>query len=117
MPKAPPRPCTSPNCPNMVVKRGKCAEHQPRDGWTSWAKRQGTTKQRGYGKAWEKLRAAVLRRDKHLCQECLKAGIYKAGNQCDHIVPKADGGTDDMENLQILCKDCHKSKTLSERNT
>ena len=31
--------------------------------------------------------------------------------QCDHIIPRAVGGTDDDWNLQILCKKCHRHKT------
>ena len=115
MPKLPPKPCTTPRCPKMAVKRGKCEDHQPKDGWTKWSKEQGTTKQRGYGKRWERIRRVVLRRDKHLCQECLRNGIFKAGNQCDHIKPKSEGGTDELDNLQILCENCHKQKTLLER--
>ncbi|MGE8515762.1 MAG: HNH endonuclease [Alcaligenes nematophilus] len=32
----------------------------------------------------------------------------------DHIIPKSQGGTDDLENLQTICGDCHKAKTLKE---
>jgi 5-methylcytosine-specific restriction endonuclease McrA len=32
----------------------------------------------------------------------------------DHIVPLADGGTDDEDNLQVLCKCCHGLKTEAE---
>lgn len=69
---------------------------------------------RGYGKAWEKLRARILARDKHLCQRCLPKGIVTAANQVDHIVPKAKGGTDDEGNLQALCKPCHDAKTIED---
>ena len=30
--------------------------------------------------------------------------------QVDHIVPVSRGGTDDMENLQLLCYECHQKK-------
>jgi len=32
----------------------------------------------------------------------------------DHIVPLASGGTNDISNLQPLCKDCNKKKTIEE---
>ena len=32
----------------------------------------------------------------------------------DHIVPLADGGTDEEDNLQVLCKCCHGLKTEAE---
>jgi 5-methylcytosine-specific restriction endonuclease McrA len=34
--------------------------------------------------------------------------------QCDHITPRAAGGTDDPWNLQILCKKCHRQKTKED---
>ena len=50
-----------------------------------------------------------------LCQECLRHGRFVTGNDVDHIVPKALGGSDDMDNLQTLCRACHKQKTVAER--
>ena len=35
----------------------------------------------------------------------------------DHVVPLADGGTDDEANLQVLCKCCHGLKTECETYT
>ena len=35
--------------------------------------------------------------------------------ELDHIVRLADGGTDAPSNLQPLCLDCHRAKSLSER--
>ncbi|MNY69216.1 HNH endonuclease [compost metagenome] len=34
--------------------------------------------------------------------------------ECDHIVNTAQGGTDDLDNLQSLCKPCHDKKSLAE---
>ena len=34
----------------------------------------------------------------------------------DHVIPKAEGGTDDETNLQTLCKTCHNVKTDQEKN-
>ena len=34
--------------------------------------------------------------------------------QVDHIIRVADGGSDDLENLQMLCACCHAGKTASE---
>ena len=34
--------------------------------------------------------------------------------QYDHIIALANGGNNEMENLQALCIDCHKEKTLME---
>jgi 5-methylcytosine-specific restriction endonuclease McrA len=32
----------------------------------------------------------------------------------DHIKPLADGGADDMANIQVICNECHITKTTKE---
>lgn len=63
------------------------------------------------GRAWRRLRAKMLVRDNYTCQCCGRVG---GRLELDHIVNKAVGGTDDKTNLQILCYQCHKTKTQSE---
>lgn len=58
------------------------------------------------GASWEKLREAVLKRDGYLCQICHQAQATTA----DHIIPKAKGGEDSMENLQAACRPCNGKK-------
>ena len=70
--------------------------------------------ERGYGKNWDKLRLTVLRRDRYICQPCQAMGRVTPAGQVDHIKPKAQGGTDDADNLQAICADCHKAKTQAE---
>lgn len=70
--------------------------------------------ERGYGHLWDKLRIIVLRRDKGLCQPCLKINRTSLATQVDHILAKAKGGTDDTDNLQGICGDCHHEKTRAE---
>ena len=84
-------------------------------GWSMWQHYKGSSKSRGYGYAWNKLRLKALERDKHLCQMCLKRGIFTTATDVDHIIPLAQGGSDAMENLQSLCHECHKQKTCQER--
>lgn len=50
----------------------------------------------------------------HLCQHCLARGIVRTAKQVDHKVRLADGGSNDLDNLQSLCTDCHKAKTIQE---
>lgn len=38
----------------------------------------------------------------------------KALLQVDHIIPRALDGSDDRTNLQVLCIDCHKQKTVTD---
>jgi 5-methylcytosine-specific restriction protein A len=49
-----------------------------------------------------------------LCRECLKRDRVTATTIADHIIPKAEGGTDDRENYQGLCDPCSSAKTAAE---
>ena len=44
--------------------------------------------------------------------ECKVGGA--AGLDWDHIIPLELGGDDEIENLQPLCKVCHKAKTRGD---
>ncbi|WP_233615138.1 HNH endonuclease [Citrobacter sp. FDAARGOS_156] len=70
--------------------------------------------ERGYGSKWDIKRARILKRDNHLCQNCLRTGRAVAATTVDHIKAKAHGGTDDDSNLESLCWPCHRSKTGRE---
>jgi len=61
------------------------------------------------------MRAETLRKDDYLCRNCRSNGIVTSATEVDHIVPKAQGGTDAPTNRQSLCHACHKAKTLAER--
>lgn len=60
-----------------------------------------------------RLRRRVLARDHGRCQmrgpDC--SGVATV---VDHIQPVAEGGTDDLENLQSACDPCHDPKTQTE---
>jgi hypothetical protein len=45
-----------------------------------------------------------LRRDGYQCQGC---GVDGCRLHVHHVIPRSDGGTDDIDNLQTLCPDCH----------
>lgn len=63
------------------------------------------------GRPWRRLKAKIHLRDKYTCQCC---GLVTMELECDHIVNTAQGGTDDLDNLQSLCKPCHDKKSLAE---
>lgn len=113
------RPCRSYGCPTLVrspSEKGYCDTHAKlRSGWGKREDRPGSTTSRGYGSAWVKLRARVMKRDGYLCQACAKAGRVTEATEVDHIVPKSRGGTDAGTNLQALCVPCHATKTATER--
>ena len=50
----------------------------------------------------------------HVCNKCLKV-VKEKEFDIDHILPIAIGGTNNISNLQILCKACHGDKTRSEQ--
>jgi 5-methylcytosine-specific restriction endonuclease McrA len=58
------------------------------------------------GRAWEALRKQVIA---NAAGYCVKCGAENS-NHVDHIVPKAKGGQDVLENLQLLCAKCNTSK-------
>ena len=45
-----------------------------------------------------------------MCKDSLKANAF----HIDHIQALANGGSNDIDNLQILCKECHYVKTKEE---
>ncbi|WP_428992542.1 HNH endonuclease [Lysobacter antibioticus] len=55
-----------------------------------------------------------MKRDAFLCQKCKADGRLTLGTQVDHRVPKAEGGTDDLGNLQLMCSRCHDEKSKAE---
>jgi len=61
------------------------------------------------------MRHAAMTRDGWLCQPCLRGGRATPARECDHITPKAEGGTDALENLQAICTPCHEAKSKAER--
>ena len=112
MPNSAPKPCIQ--CGTLVRDgTSRCAQHKTKAG--SFAdKRRGSRHERGYGTAWDRIRERILRRDCGICQPCARQGFVHVGTQVDHIVPKSRGGTDDDDNLQVICAAAHKAKTQAE---
>lgn len=110
MASAAPRPCTHPGCSALVRDgSGRCPKH-PRP---EWAKKVTETKRIG-GRRRQALRAALFEADP-LCAECKKLGRVTLGAERDHIVPLAEGGSEEVSNTQLLCLPCHEAKSLVER--
>ena len=55
------------------------------------------------------VRDAVFKRDNYCCVKC---GSTK-NLEVDHKVSLANGGTNEMANLQTLCQDCNRRKGVS----
>ena len=55
------------------------------------------------GAAWERQRQLTLAVDSYRCARCGKAGRLEA----HHKRPVSDGGTNELNNLETLCRGCH----------
>ena len=73
--------------------------------------------QRGYcSAAWRRTRLAVIARDGGVCQLCgeLVQGSDRDAH-IDHILEKADGGTDAITNLRLVHRSCHSRRHARDR--
>ena len=95
----------------LTILRPRLAPAPSPQGWT----RTESASSRGYGYRWQQTRERVMVRDCGLCQPCQRHHIATLGSDCDHVVPKDQGGTDDERNLQCICGGCHTAKTQAER--
>ena len=106
--------CRHAACPAAIALPGYCEKHKKDS--IGWSKSSSMSRhQRGYGSAWDATRLRVLARDCGLCQPCYREGRIHAAQEVDHIVSKANGGTDDESNLQAIATTCHRAKTIAER--
>ncbi len=61
----------------------------------------------------QSIRRRILLRDQYrcvLCGDVREDGIMPI----DHIVPRCFGGTDDDDNLRVLCWSCNQAKGVEE---
>ena len=63
-------------------------------------------RQGGTTTEWRKIRGVVFRTMGDVCVKC-----GDKATEVDHVIELANGGTDELDNLQPLCKECHKVKT------
>ena len=101
MPWPAPKQCAKPGCPGLTQERF-CAKHKRAES-RRYDQERGSAAKRGYGRRWRKLAAMILERDPYCKAEC----CHEGSTDCDHIIPRREGGTNDPDNLQGLCHDCH----------
>lgn len=54
----------------------------------------------------KQVRAVIIKRDDGKCKSCGTTEYLTV----DHIVPKSEGGTNEFNNLETLCRVCHERK-------
>jgi 5-methylcytosine-specific restriction protein A len=116
MPQRAKRPCGKPGCPELTDGR-YCSDHialetQQRREYNQW---RGTAASRGYDARCQRVRIQALKRDKYLCLHCLTAGRVTSAVDVDHIIPLPTGPRLDLNNLQSLCRPCHRKKTEEDQ--
>ena len=101
-------PCIASGCPRFGVGgTGSTSRYCAVHGKTvrrGYEKQRPSSAKRGYGSAWRKLRAEILKANP-VCP------CGAAATVVDHVIPKRAGGADAPANLRALCKSCHSSKT------
>ena len=64
-------------------------------------------------KAWQDCRNEYAKRRHHLCEECLRQGIYRPGEIVHHVIeidPITINNPEvalNFDNLELLCRQCH----------
>lgn len=106
-----------PTAPAVACHCGalNCTKHSAKANAKAHDQWRGTAASRGYGRRWsDKLRPMIMRRYP-LCADPFGIGCINASTIGDHIVPKAAGGEDTLENGQGLCDNCHNRKIKLEQ--
>lgn len=67
--------------------------------------------QRTLTEKWKWRRREAIIRDDYTCMECGARGGPKgeAKLEVHHMTPVAKGGSDELENLETLCQNCHRT--------
>lgn len=98
--------CRHWGCKKLIyLGDGYCDAHRPKP-------KQSTNAPLRQNAEYKKAREIILTKYPH-CQKCWMEGKLVKGS-CDHIKPLAQGGTNDVENMQSLCVSCNSSKGNKE---
>lgn len=95
-------------CPQCRAPIATTDRHCPTC-WPAW----GTSQRSGIKPPrYETVREQVFADQSGLCAW---PGCVDLAEELDHVVPLAQGGTHERSNLQGLCADHHREKTIAER--
>lgn len=67
----------------------------------------------GAPKTLTEFKEALINKNGSKCSSCKKR-VQRL--HLDHIIPLADGGLHEIENMQLLCVECHRAKTGDENS-
>jgi len=113
MPMSAPRPCAVPGCPGITRER-YCEKHAAMPRQREYDRHRPNSAMRGFGRPWRRLREFILSRDPLCVNPFGIEGHVALSTDVDHILPVAQGGTEEPSNLQGLCHSCHSRKTATE---
>ncbi|MGH3381866.1 MAG: HNH endonuclease [Actinoallomurus sp.] len=75
---------------------------------------RGSAHQRGYTAAWQRTAATAVARHRALHGDWCPGWVVPAHHATDltgdHIDAKANGGSDDLANVGVLCRACNARK-------
>lgn len=86
-----------------------CFEEDYKEYWLNEGKNKKSKRKRTH--IPRGLRHEVFKRDNYTCVECGAKKSDGATLHVDHIIPVSKGGSDELDNLQTLCKDCNLNKS------
>lgn len=103
------RPCLT--CRQLFIpskgNTSHCDIHKPKQVYKKNYKR-GI--KRGYDDPEYRRNRALIRKAQQNCVMCGTQGNSSNPLECDHIIPVSKGGSHDLANLRILCRQCHKKR-------
>jgi 5-methylcytosine-specific restriction endonuclease McrA len=50
-------------------------------------------------------------REQPLCPRCLAEGRVQVSEEAHHVVPKVEGGADQLDNIEVMCARHHRELT------
>lgn len=121
-------PTFCPHCGKVVPGGARCPcrprpKRKPTPSDQARAEREPWRK-RYAGAEYRRNRQRAINRDRGRCVDCGRVCAWFDGKQwrtagmggeVDHIRALSEGGTDDVENLELRCKSCHKKRDDARR--
>lgn len=105
MPYKAKRPCAYLGCPKLTAGR-YCENHTKAEAKRYNRYDRDPESNKRYGRSWARIRTAFLAAHP-LCERCREEGRLTPAVMVHHKRRLIDGGTNDWNNLQALCSECH----------